>query len=133
MVFPLIETTGVIDDILCLYKNRHRPKRGKQLYCFYATPKGEKPTLKEKPWHNYIDNANSLLNKVLTRSEKRNSSVVPLSIMEVALKPKPTSNKKRKLGEENPPPSRHGKLLFYVPTPPPLIHQHIGTRLYADC
>ncbi len=68
-LITLIKTTGVIDDTFCLYKNRHRPTGGKQLYCFYATPKGEKP--KEKSWHNYIDDANSLLNKVLTRSEKK--------------------------------------------------------------
>jgi hypothetical protein len=60
-LITLIETTGVIDNTLCLYKSRHRP----------ATPKGEKPIHKEKPWHNYIDDANSLLNKVLTRSEKK--------------------------------------------------------------
>ena len=70
-LITLIETTGVIDDTLCRYKSRHRPKGGKQLYCFYATPKGEKPTVKENPWHYYIDDANSLLNKVLTRSEKK--------------------------------------------------------------
>jgi hypothetical protein len=46
-LITLIETTGVIDDTFCLYKNRQGPKGGKQLYCFYATPKGEKPTLKK--------------------------------------------------------------------------------------
>jgi hypothetical protein len=33
-LITLIETTGVIDDTLCLYKNRHQPKGRKQLYCF---------------------------------------------------------------------------------------------------
>jgi hypothetical protein len=64
-----IETTGVIDDELSLYRNRHRPKGGKQIYCFYAASKGVKPTIKEKQWHNYIDYAYDLLNKKITRSE----------------------------------------------------------------
>jgi hypothetical protein len=93
-LITLIETTGVIDNTLSLYKSRHRP----------ATPKGEKPIDKEKSWHNYIDDANSLLNKVLTRSEK-NSSVAPLSIKQAALQPKPISSKKRKLGEKDPQPT----------------------------
>ena len=42
-----IETTGVIDDELSLYRNRHRPKGGKQIYCFYAAPKGVTPTIKK--------------------------------------------------------------------------------------
>ena len=64
-----IETTGVIDDELSLYRNRHRPKGEKQIYCFYAAPKGVKPTIREKQWYNYIDYADDLLSKKITRSE----------------------------------------------------------------
>jgi hypothetical protein len=45
-----IDTTGVIDDELSLYRTRHHPKVEKQIYCFYATPKGFKPTIREKQW-----------------------------------------------------------------------------------
>jgi hypothetical protein len=37
----LIETRGVINDGICLYRNKHRPKGGKQMHCFYSAPKGE--------------------------------------------------------------------------------------------
>ena len=64
-----ISTTGVIDDELSLYRNRHRPKGGKQIYCFYAAPNGVKPTIKEKPWFNYIDYAEDLLQIKTTRTK----------------------------------------------------------------
>jgi hypothetical protein len=62
-----IETTGVIDDELSLYRNRYHPKGGKQIYCFYAAPKGVKPTINEKQRHTYIDYSYDLLNRKITR------------------------------------------------------------------
>ncbi len=56
-----IETTGGIDNELSLYKNRHCPKGGKQICCFYAAPNGVKNKIKEKPWFNYIDYAEDLI------------------------------------------------------------------------
>ncbi len=39
----LIETRGVINDSICLYRNKHRPKGVKQMHCFFSDPKGETP------------------------------------------------------------------------------------------
>jgi hypothetical protein len=64
-----IKTARAIDDELSLYKNRHHPKGGKQIYFFHAAPKGVKPTLREKQWYSYINYADDLLNKKITRSE----------------------------------------------------------------
>jgi len=64
-----ISTTGVIDDELSLYRNRHRPKGGKQIYCFYAAPNGVKPTVKEQHWFNYINYAEDLLQIKTTRTK----------------------------------------------------------------
>jgi hypothetical protein len=44
-----ITTTWVIDDELSLYRNRHHPKGGEQIYCSYAAPNGIKPAMKDKP------------------------------------------------------------------------------------
>ena len=108
-----IKTTGVIDDELSLYRNRHRPKGGKQIYCFYAAPKGVKPTIKEKQWHNYIDYAYDLLNKKITRSETLHLSEGTKELAQQKIPETKTSillyndspKKKGKLGEEDPPPS----------------------------
>ncbi len=105
------------------------PKDGKQLYCFYATPKGEKPTVKEKSWHNYIYHVNSLLNKVLTRSEKKLCS--SFEQLATALQPKPISSKMRKLGRKTHHHPRCGKLLFYMPAPPPFIH--LPFKIHHQC
>jgi hypothetical protein len=108
-----IETTGVIDDELSLYRNRHCPKGGKQIYCFYVAPKGVKPTIKEKQWHNYIDYAYDLLNKKNTRSETLYLSEGTKELAQQKIPETKTSKlvytdspkKKRKLGEEDPQPS----------------------------
>ena len=63
-----METTGLVDEDLSIYKNRYRPYGGKQIYCFYSAPSGAKPTVKENPWFNYIDYAEDLLNLRVTRT-----------------------------------------------------------------
>ena len=64
-----LETNGNIDSELNLYRNRYRPKgAGKQIWCFYSAPSGAKPTIKEKPWFNYINYAEKLLNLRVTRT-----------------------------------------------------------------
>ncbi len=66
-----LSANGVIDDDLSLYRNRYCQHRGKQISCFYAAPKGVNPIAKEKPWFNYIDYAEELLNTKATRSNTR--------------------------------------------------------------
>jgi hypothetical protein len=62
-----LETTGLIDQDLSMYKNRYKQHGGKQIYCFYSAPSGAKPTVNEKPWFNYIDYAEDLLKTRVTR------------------------------------------------------------------
>ena len=59
----------MINVELSLYRNRHRPKGGKQIYCFYAAPNGVKPTVKEQHWFNYINYAEDLLQIKTTRTK----------------------------------------------------------------
>jgi hypothetical protein len=71
---------------------------------------------------------------VLTRSEKKNSYEIPLSFEQPALQPKHISSKKRKLGEEDPPPSPAREAIVLHADPPcphsstlqnpPPVHPH---------
>jgi hypothetical protein len=40
----LIESTGAVNEDTCINRKKHWPKGGSQIYCFYAVPKGQKPT-----------------------------------------------------------------------------------------
>jgi len=72
-----LETTGLIDNDLCIYKNRYRPNGGKQTYCFYSAPSGAKPTVKEKPWFTYINYAEDLLKTKVTRTNTLQLAINP--------------------------------------------------------
>ena len=63
-----LETTGLVDEDLSIYKNRYRPYGGKQIYCFYSAPSGAKPTAAEKNWFNYINYAEDFLKTRVTRT-----------------------------------------------------------------
>ncbi len=39
----LIDTSGEVNEHISLYLNKHIPKGDKQIYYFYAAPRGEKP------------------------------------------------------------------------------------------
>jgi hypothetical protein len=65
---------------LSLYRNRYRQHGGKQISCFYAAPKGVNPIAKEKPWFNYIDYAEELLNIKATRINTKELNVTAPSL-----------------------------------------------------
>ena len=69
---PLLDSERTIKEDLCLYRNKHRPKGGKQIYCFLATGKNEKPigNNASKEWFKEI--TNKLLNLRVTRSSTIN-------------------------------------------------------------
>jgi len=73
----LIETRGVINNSICLYRNKHRPKGGKQMHCFYSAPKGETPIGDNATSNWFLKITTELLNVKVTRSnclnlEKKN-------------------------------------------------------------
>jgi hypothetical protein len=80
---PLIESTGVINDNLSLFRNKHRPKGGKIMYCFYAAPKGERPTGENAHATWYLKVTKELLNIKVTRSTSLNLDV-SISLLETA-------------------------------------------------
>jgi len=68
----LIEgNNGQINEHVSLYRNKYRPKGlSKQIYCFYATRKGERPDGIDatSQWHTNISSATDLLQKRVTRN-----------------------------------------------------------------
>ncbi len=66
----LVETTGIVNEHLSLYRNKYWPKGGKQIHCLYAVPRGNKPTgIDASPkWFTNINNAGDLRSKKKTRS-----------------------------------------------------------------
>ena len=60
--------TGVINDSISLFRNNYRPKGSKNCYCFYAAPKGEKPTAENATATWYLNISKELLSTKVTRS-----------------------------------------------------------------
>ena len=92
-----LETTGLVDEDLSIYKSRYRPFGGKQIYCFYSAPSGAKPTATEKNWFNYINYAEDLLIK--TRVTRTNTLQLTTNIPEKA--DNPTRKRKKPQTQEN--------------------------------
>ncbi len=71
-VNSLIEgNDGMSKGEISVFRNKYRPKgMSKQVYCFYATQKGDKPKgVDATPqWHSNINSATDLLEKRITRS-----------------------------------------------------------------
>jgi hypothetical protein len=65
-----LDTTGEVNEHISLYLNKHKPKGDKQIYCFYAAPRGEKPLGKNatKEWLKEVSLATDLLNFKKTRN-----------------------------------------------------------------
>jgi hypothetical protein len=62
---------GMVKGNIALFQNKYRPKgMTKQVYCFYATLKGERPRVVDASpqWHLIINLATDLLEKKITRS-----------------------------------------------------------------
>ncbi len=64
----LIETKGVINNSICLYRNKRRPKGVKQMHCFYSAPKGETPIGENATSNWYLTITTELLYVKVTRS-----------------------------------------------------------------
>ena len=64
----LIESTEAVNEDTCLYRNKHRPKGGSLIYCFYAAPKGQKPTGENATSNWFLNLSTELLNVKITRS-----------------------------------------------------------------
>jgi hypothetical protein len=79
---------------------------GKQISCFYAAPKGVNPTAKEKPWFNYIDYAEELLNIKATRSNTKELNVMLPSLF----KETKTANTHKRKAPQNHENSEHSSI-----------------------
>jgi hypothetical protein len=65
----LIESTLAIKDDISLYRNKHKPNGGSQIYGFYSAPTGEKPISENATSSWYLKISTELLNNVkITKS-----------------------------------------------------------------
>ena len=88
--------SSVPKDHIGIFREKHRFHGGSSYtWFFYATDKGQCPDKTEKKWHETINDANDLLNKVITRNEAietKNTTKVILN-----LHPFTPPSKKRKI------------------------------------
>jgi hypothetical protein len=69
-LLSIIESNGMINETISLFRKNYRPKGSKsQITCFYAAPKGSKPSGIDAlvKWTTNINDGKDLLSKKITR------------------------------------------------------------------
>ena len=98
-----IDPNNVPKDHIGIFRRQYKPKKSGTVYCYYSAPQGQAPNKTDGPWYLEIKDAKEILETRITRSNALQLSHETSEIKTSKLVYSP--KKKRKFGEEDPPPS----------------------------
>jgi len=105
-LLSIVESNGMINDTISLFRKNYRPKGSKsQITCFYSAPKGSKPSGIDAStkWTTNINEGKELLAKKITRGSTLTftSSTITDTILKVTVEGKSLTGKRKR-------PQNHG-------------------------